>query len=207
TAPSPAAEAPPATVAPEPSNNIGSPANDEPAKEAPPPPAMYAPAPPPPPATQAAPVVAESGANQQAVGELIVTGTRMAQPSPERAASKAARSADAADNSAYAIFVRRLQAAIRANDRGAVIKLIGFPLRVNSSGRSRFYPNARSVQRDFDRIFTPRVRQAILVQRPAQLFTRDQGAMIGDGEVWFDHSCLNSRCTALGPVRITAVNP
>jgi hypothetical protein len=160
-------------------------------------------------------VVAESGATQQAVGELIVTGTRMAQPSPERAASKAARSADAAeqapadaaDNSAYENFVTRLQTAIRANDRGAVIKLIGFPLRVNSSGRSRFYPNARSVQRDFDRIFTPRVRQAILVQRPAQLFTRDQGAMIGDGEIWFDHSCLNSRCTALGPVRITAVNP
>ncbi len=173
------------------------------------------PAPPPPPsAPQPAPMVAEGGAAQGVVSNVTVTGTRIA--SRERAVGKASSSADTAaakqvladepDNSGYATFVARLQAAIRANDRGSVAKLISYPLRVNSNGGSRFYPNPRSVERDFDRIFTPGVRQAILKQRPDQLFRRDIGAMIGDGEVWFDYSCLNTECTALGPVRIKAVN-
>ena len=201
--------APPSSAAPARKQNERIAPADELAKEEAPPPLQYAPAgpppPPPPPAPQAAPAVAESG-------DIITTGTRIRQPSLEQGARKATRGAetaiaDAAGDPSYATFVTRLQAAIRANDRAAVLKLVGYPLRVNSSGRSRSYPNARSVERDFDRIFTPRVRQSILAQRPDQLFTRDQGAMIGDGEVWFDHSCLNSGCTALGPVRITAVNP
>jgi len=212
----PAASAPPSDRLPA-SDKLEAPKNDEtsaanaslpPAAPAPPPP------PPPPPAAQAVPVVAEGGATQGAASNLVVTGTRIA--SRERAVSKASRSADASsakqaladepDDAAYAAFVTRLQAAIRANDRTAVAKLISYPLRVNSNGASRFYANARSVERDFDRIFTPGVRQAILKQRPDKLFTRDIGAMIGDGEVWFDHSCLNAECTALGPVRIKAVN-
>jgi hypothetical protein len=193
------------------SDQLAAQASNE-AKAAPPAPA-FAPAPPPP-APQAAPVVAERAGQ---VSDMVVTGSRIRSPNLDRTASKAVERAeaasagrspaDAADHSAYAAFVTRLQSAVRANDRSAVIKLIGFPLRVNSSGRSRFYPNARSVERDFDRIFTPRVRQSILAQQPDQLFIRDQGAMIGDGEVWFDHTCLDSGCTALGPVRITSVNP
>ena len=64
-----------------------------------------------------------------------------------------------------------------------------------------------SVSRDFDRIFTPRVRRAILAQKAGELFVRDQGAMIGDGEVWFDQTCADSSCSSLGPVRIKAINP
>ena len=183
------------------------------AEEAPAP--AFAPAPPPPPPPPAAQAPVAGAVTQELVSNVVVTGTRAL--SRERAAKKVSKSADTAsaepanadeaNNSAYAAFLTRLQAAVRTNDRASLIKLVGFPLRVNSNGRSRFYPNARSVERDFDRIFTPRVRQSILAQRPDQLFIRDQGAMIGDGEVWFDHSCLNSGCTALGPVRITAVNP
>ena len=93
------------------------------------------------------------------------------------------------------------------NDRSAVIGLIGFPLRVNFEGGSRTYRNARSVQADFDRIFTPGVKKAILAQRFDRLFGRDQGVMIGSGKVWFDHLCLGGDCNRLGPVRIKAVNP
>jgi hypothetical protein len=31
--------------------------------------------------------------------------------------------------------------------------------------------------------------------------------MIGDGEVWFDHTCPNASCSPPGPVRIRAINP
>ena len=49
--------------------------------------------------------------------------------------------------------------------------------------------------------------QAILDQRLDQLFGRDQGLMIGNGSIWFDHICTNAQCSPRGPVRITAVNP
>jgi hypothetical protein len=175
--------------------------------------APAAPSPPPPPAPRA---IAENTVGQAAPSGVVVTGSRVRSPSAafDRSASKraGAPAAERAPDSeavdpSHAAFLTRLQAAVRANDRSAVIKLVRFPLRVNASGRSRFYPDARSLTRDFDRIFTPRVRQSILAQQAGQLFTRDQGAMIGDGEVWFDHTCPNSACTPLGPVRIISVNP
>ena len=88
-----------------------------------------------------------------------------------------------------------------------MIALISFPLRVNAASGARTYRDARSVERDFDRIFTPRVKQAIARQRAENLFVRDQGAMIGDGEVWFDFTCPTASCSPPGPVRIHAINP
>ena len=96
---------------------------------------------------------------------------------------------------------------MRSNDRAALIGMIAFPLRVNHHERSKVYRDAASVSRDFDRIFSARVRQAILSQRPELLFSRDVGTMIGNGELWFEQSCADARCSALGPVRIIAVNP
>ena len=78
--------------------------------------------------------------------------------------------------------------------------MISFPLRVNYKSGARSYRDTRSVERDFDRIFTPQVRRAILNQSPDQIFSRDIGAMVGDGELWFDH-------ISPGQVRIIAVNP
>jgi hypothetical protein len=135
----------------------------------------------------------------------------------ERKASGAAERAPARDiagakyqvqgNRSYQAFLARLQAAVRADDRRAVMRLIAFPLRVNSQEGARFYADPRSVEQDFDRIFTPRVRQAIVNQKPSQLFVRDQGAMIGNGEVWFDLVCRSAQCSPAAPVRIRAINP
>jgi hypothetical protein len=151
--------------------------------------------------------------SQAAAQTLIVTGSRISRaPAAERSAqAKAAErdnkiSADSPDT-AYAAFLSRLQAVVRAGNRSALIALIDFPLRVNEAGGSRLYRDARSVERSFGRIFTPKVRRAILGQRADRLFVRDQGAMIGDGELWFDHTCPNATCSPPGPVRIMAVNP
>lgn len=173
----------------------------------------YAAAPPPPPPPPApAPEMAQKSAEASA-GELVVTGTRIPRPSLTSPSPVTVVSSErdqissvAKRDRGYAAFLERLQAAVGDKDRGAVIRLIRFPLRVNSGGRSQIYPDARSVRRDFDTIFTPRVRQAILAQRADRLFIRDVGAMIGDGEVWFDHVCSDSSCSRPGPVRITAIN-
>lgn len=160
----------------------------------PPPPA---PPPPPPPSPAAPAAVADRAEQRMATGEIVVTGTLLNE-------TKAARAEAVSDN---ADFLRRLQAKIRANDRGAVARLVALPLRVNGPGKPRTYRDRGSIERDFDRIFTPRVRQAILAQRPADIFVRDQGAMIGNGEVWFSPTCPNSACSPPGPSRITAINP
>jgi hypothetical protein len=107
----------------------------------------------------------------------------------------------------YAPFLSRLQALVRTNDRRSMIGLIAFPLRVNAAGRTRLYRDSASVERDFDRIFTSHVRTAILEQRGDELFVRDQGAMVGSGELWFSQTCTNTSCSPPGPVRIIAVNP
>jgi hypothetical protein len=181
---------------------------------------LVAAAPPPPPAPPP-PTSAEKVAEAPLAQGVIVTGSRIPKPNTSSGreegldrksgvAAQRAATSDAAGANRFGqdhkAFLSRLQVAVRANDRGAVIKLIDFPLRVNSQGRTRLYRDAQSVQRDYDRIFTPQVRRAILGQRVDQLFVRDQGVMIGNGEVWFDQTCPNAACSPPGPVRIEAVN-
>jgi hypothetical protein len=108
---------------------------------------------------------------------------------------------------AYRRFLSRLQSAVRANDNRAVVRLVALPLRVNFAGGARNYSDRSAIERDYDRIFTPGVKRAILNQRADRLFTKYQGAMIGDGQVWFDQTCLNASCSPAGPVRIKAINP
>jgi hypothetical protein len=51
---------------------------------------------------------------------------------------------------------------------------------------------------DFDTIFTAPVREQIRAARYETLFINHKGAMIGDGEVWFEKR---------EQIAITAVNP
>lgn len=178
------------------------------AAASPPPPA------PPPPPQAPAPALAQNSASRAAADQIQVTGSLIRAPAMEKSSKQARREGYAPTapdlvlkDRSYAAFLTDLQAAVRANDRDAVIGLIAFPLRVNSGGKGRSYRDAAAVRRDYDGIFTPRVRGAILNQRADRLFGRDQGLMIGDGEVWFDHICTNSACSPLGPVRLKAVNP
>ena len=185
------------------------------ANEAPPlevaaaPPPAAPPPPPPAPAPQR-----DDSADQAEAQSVMVTGSRIRQPelsSPhgaaaaERAVAEAANPISASD--VYRKFLPRLQAAIRSENRRAVSALIAFPLRVNAAGGTRIYRDRKSVEDDFYRIFTPRVRAAILGQKADRLFTNSQGAMVGNGEVWFDQSCSNASCSPPGPVRIKAINP
>jgi hypothetical protein len=172
---------------------------------------VVAAAPPPPPPPPAPPPAAAANAQADALSRqamsqdqgLVVTGSlapgaRLDAPGAAKAVSP---------RQGYEGFLAKLQTAARSGDRRAVTSLIAFPLRVNFPGGAKSYPDRHSVERDFPQIFTARVMRAIAAQRADQLFVRDQGAMIGDGEVWFRETCMNPACSPAGPVRITAVNP
>jgi len=152
--------------------------------------------------------------------DIVLTGSRVARPAAPAAERDEADTLNSLPkmqaptaptwvlkDRTYAIFLSQLQTAVRSGNSDGVIRLVRFPLRVNANGKSHTYRDAASVHADYDKIFTPSVRQAILNQKFDRLFGRDQGLMIGDGQIWFDHSCPNAQCSPPGPVRITAVNP
>ncbi len=196
-------EAAPAAPAEKRAAPLGFAANDAPAaqSEAPEVAAAAPPPPPPPPPPAPAPMVAsaDSVAQESAAQDVVVTGTLLRSNRAARAEREAVAKARP-DNREYRTFLARLQGAVRSNDKSAIIGLISFPLRVNYKSGARSYRDARAMERDFDRIFTSQVRHAVLNQSPDQIFSRDIGAMVGDGELWFDR-------TAPGQVRIIAVNP
>jgi hypothetical protein len=183
----------------------------------------YAPPPPPPPPPPAAAERKAEAESDSAEGQIVVTGSRIESPAlyADRRRNSRARSGSAERDSnetptapdwvmrdaSFRAFLRQLQSAVRSNDRDAVVRLVRLPLRVNSGGTATTYRDSSSLLDDYDRVFTARVRSAILDQRFERLFGRDQGVMIGDGAVWFDHICRNRACSPPGPVRITAINP
>ncbi|HEU0284877.1 MAG TPA: hypothetical protein VFR52_07030 [Sphingomicrobium sp.] len=187
------------------------------ARQAPAPAVAAAPAPPPPPPPPPpapAPERTEGFGGAASTQDVAVTGSRIRPPSMSKqsdARAVAEREAEPQDASAttvaYRRFLSRLQSAVRANDNRAVVRLVALPLRVNFAGGARSYSDRSAIERDYDRIFTPRVKRAILNQRADRLFTNYQGAMIGDGQIWFDQTCPNASCSPAGPVRIKAINP
>ena len=159
-------------------------------------------APPPPPPPPPAPAV-EQFAEEATADSIVVTGSRVSQSNLAKQRGDAGSVAQRAENSgneAYGAFLERLQSALRANDRGAVTALVALPLRVNIDGQTVTYSSASEVERDFDRIFTLRVRQSVLNQRLETLRSRGS-RMKGTSRLWFGQSSPN------GQVRIREVTP
>jgi hypothetical protein len=107
----------------------------------------------------------------------------------------------------YGDFLSRLQAGLRADDRRAVSRLVGFPLTVRRDGKVETYSSRREVERDFDDIFTARVKSDVLSQRPYSLRTREDGRTKGSTRLWFAPACFNAACDPPGQVRIREVTP
>ena len=84
--------------------------------------------------------------------------------------------------------------AVQRDDRRAAAGLIRYPIRVDTTAGLRRYTAAEQLLTDYERIFTPGFRQAIARGLPRNMFVRDQGAMLGDGQVWFG---ADGRVTAL----------
>lgn len=79
-------------------------------------------------------------------------------------------------------FLAKFQAALKSNDHQAAASLVNYPLRAiphNIRSRSQLLAN-------FDRIFNPQVRSAILAATPDDVWGNYRGFMIGRGVIWFD---------------------
>jgi hypothetical protein len=82
-------------------------------------------------------------------------------------------------------FVLLLQRALRSNDRGSILSVIGFPVRVGEND-NRDDLDKSAFTRDYDKVWKPETINVVMNENPDH-FTGDHDHFaIGCGEVWFD---------------------
>ncbi len=97
-------------------------------------------------------------------------------------------------------FLAELQTAVHEGDKTKVASMISYPLMViHGSRRTRIKTKSEFLAR-YDTIFDAHVQKAIAQQSAQCLFGNYQGAMIGDGELWFAQQ-------PDGAMKIITVNP
>lgn len=98
------------------------------------------------------------------------------------------------DPRAFRHFVERFQGWVAKGQADSIADHTRFPLRIAKS-RKVFLEN-------YNKIFTDPVKAAIAGQNLKQIFRRDQGAMLGQGEVWIGQKEQDTVA-----FEITAINP
>lgn len=74
---------------------------------------------------------------------------------------------------------------VKAGDRAAVAAQLRYPAAVTLDGRPRRLKGPKDLLAVYDKVFTKDFVAAILDSTPRYMFVRDEGAMLGNGWVWF----------------------
>ncbi|MEV5029865.1 hypothetical protein [Paenibacillus sp. LPE1-1-1.1] len=110
------------------------------------------------------------------------------------------------DPAAFIKMFEIAKAAVAANEKDAVAELILLPLQVNGEIPYAVKSKEEFIEK-YDQIITPSVKEALEAQKVDDLFVRDQGVMVGDGELWFGASAEEPQAygiIAVNPVPINA---
>ena len=91
-------------------------------------------------------------------------------------------------------ILTQLQQAVAKHNAPAVAALVHYPIKVNPGKKPFTIKNEKAFIKDYDRIITADIQDAILKQKYEALFVNSQGAMIGDGEVWITGFCRDKSC-------------
>lgn len=97
-------------------------------------------------------------------------------------------------------FISRLQELVAKHDRAGLVALVRFPFTnyVTPGKPRRIYKTQAEFLKDFDRIFTNKVLSAVREAKYEDIFVNYQGAMFGNGTIWFSQSD--------GTIKIKAIN-
>jgi hypothetical protein len=87
-----------------------------------------------------------------------------------------------------------LQQAVAKHNPAAVAALVHYPIKVNPGKKPFVVKNEKAFIKDYDRIITHDIQDAIFKQKYDALFVNSQGVMLGDGEVWITGFCLDKNC-------------
>src|SRR5271155_758282 len=91
-------------------------------------------------------------------------------------------------------ILTQLQQAVAKRNAPAVAALVHYPIKVNPGKKPFTIKNEKAFIKDYDRIITADIQDAIFKQKYETLFVNSQGAMIGDGEVWITGFCRDKSC-------------
>jgi hypothetical protein len=79
----------------------------------------------------------------------------------------------------------RFRDAVRRGDKTAVAAAVAYPIRIGLPGGRKLLRSPAELVANYDAIFSLKYRAAISNALPRNMFVRDQGIMLGSGEVWF----------------------
>ncbi|MBN9475536.1 MAG: hypothetical protein ABS43_31210 [Bordetella sp. SCN 67-23] len=104
------------------------------------------------------------------------------------------------EHASYRGFFDKLKQAVAAGDKAAVAAMADYPFRTRLDGKAATLRDAEHFIADYDRLITPKVRDAVSRQTYPELFANWQGISIGSGEIWFGGVGKRNE------VKITAIN-
>ncbi|MGH8139218.1 MAG: hypothetical protein ACREVV_13645 [Steroidobacteraceae bacterium] len=82
-------------------------------------------------------------------------------------------------------FVAALRRAVTSGHGAWVARHVSFPLPVHTGTKTTTIRTREQFVAQYESIFNARVKAALELQSPNQLFKTSSGVMIGNGEVWF----------------------
>ena len=98
----------------------------------------------------------------------------------------------------YFELLTDIKAALDRRDCAAVVKLVGYPLEVNTKRRFSI-KNPAALTQSYDLVFTPNVITRVLEAEPAAVFCQDGMGMIGDGVIWASSSRKSAKVMVVNP--------
>lgn len=107
------------------------------------------------------------------------------------------------DHVRYEAVIRQLQRAVAANDTAAVAALVNYPFVTVRDGESLRVADAEAFVREYDRIMTPPIAEAIKRQKYSQLMVNYKGVMFGNGQAWINGICKDDQCKAFDVKLVT----
>jgi hypothetical protein len=81
---------------------------------------------------------------------------------------------------------KRFCDAVKSGDKKTVASCIDYPIKVTLQKGKKTIGNSKELMDNYDLIFLPPYVEAISKAIPRNMFARDQGIMLGNGEVWFN---------------------
>lgn len=82
----------------------------------------------------------------------------------------------------------RLQGLVAAGNKESVADYILYPLNVYSQGVPTTYTSREELLKNYDTVFTAKVKEALAKQNVNETFVNYKGVMAGSGEIWFTQS-------------------
>ncbi|CAI3944858.1 MULTISPECIES: hypothetical protein [Commensalibacter] len=108
----------------------------------------------------------------------------------------------------YHAFIDQLKKDVAQENKKAVAGVVKYPLKVDIQGKRIAIQNQQQFIQYYDKIITPKIKQAVTDQQFVGIFANYQGIMFGSGQIWLSGICLDKSCRDPKKlvVRIIAIN-